>query len=122
MGRSVLVVDDHAGFRAEARRLLEDDGFEVVGEAADAAGAVREASRLQPDLVVLDVGLPDRNGLDLVRPLRDVAPGAFVILVSGRREDEYGGRVARSGADSFVEKMRLAPGVLGALMPDRSNR
>ncbi len=119
MGRSVLVVDDHLGFRAEARQLLEGDGFDVIGEAGDGAGAVREALRLQPDLVVLDIGLPDGSGLDLVRPLRDIAPGTCVVLVSGRREDEYGGRVARSGADAFIEKMRLAPGVLRGLMLQR---
>jgi len=122
MGRSVLVVDDHRRFRAEARQLLEDDGFDVVGEAEDAAGALREATRLQPDLVLLDVGLPDGSGLDVVTPLRHVSPGSFVVLVSGRREDEYGDRVARSGADAFVEKTRLAPGVLGTLLPDGDDR
>ena len=119
MSRSVLVVDDHGGFRAEARRLLEDDGFDVVGEAADAAGALREAARLQPDLVLLDVGLPDGSGLEMVAPLRLVSPGSLVVLVSGRGADEYGDRVARSGADAFIEKMALSPGVVDGLVSGR---
>ena len=119
MGRSVLVVDDHDRFRAEARQLLEDDGFDVIGEAEDAAGALREAARLRPDLVLLDVGLPDGSGIEVVGPLRDVSPGSLVVLVSGRRESEYGDRVARSGADAFVEKTALSPGVVAGLVSDR---
>jgi DNA-binding NarL/FixJ family response regulator len=119
MARSVLVVDDHRRFRAEARQLLEDDGFDVVGEAEDAAGALREAARLQPDLVLLDIGLPDGSGLEAVASLRSVSPGSLVVLVSGRRADEYGDRVARSGADAFVEKMALSPGVIAGLVSDR---
>lgn len=118
MGPSVLVVDDHASFRSEARALLEADGLNVVGEAADAAGALEEAARLQPDVVLLDIGLPDGSGLDIVGPLRDRAPGALVVLVSGRREAEYGRRVATSGADAFVEKIRLTPGAIPTLLAE----
>ncbi len=116
MRRSALVVDDHRGFRAEARELLEGDGFEVVGETGDAAGAVREAGRLRPDLVVLDIGLPDASGLDVVVPIRAASPTSLVVLVSGRPAGDYGDRVEASGADAFVEKAWLAPGVLSALL------
>lgn len=116
MRRSVLLVDDHPGFRGEARRLLEGDGFDVIGEAADAATAMSEVTRLQPSVIVLDVGLPDASGLDIVGGLRDRSAGAIVVLVSGRQEAEYGGSVARSGADAFVEKARLSPGVMTDLL------
>ena len=71
MRPSVLVVDDHEGFRAEARAMFEGEGFEVVGEAADGTGALAAVARLRPGIVVLDVGLPDASGLDLVDGIRD---------------------------------------------------
>lgn len=119
MAWTALIVDDHPGFRSEARQLLVVDGFEVVGEARDAADALRQAARLRPDLVVLDIGLPDMSGLELVGRLRDASSRSLVVLVSGRTESEYGGNVAASGADAFLEKMALAPGVLGALVGGR---
>ncbi len=69
MAHTVLIVDDHPSFRATARMLLELEGYEVVGEAPDGLSAVEEARRLQPDLVLLDVNLPDIDGFD-------VAPGS----------------------------------------------
>ena len=62
MSRTALIVDDHRLFRASARMLLEVEGFDVVGEAADGAEAVSEAHRLRPDVLVLDVQLPDMTG------------------------------------------------------------
>ena len=62
---TVLVVDDHQGFRSRARLLLEADGYEVVGEAADGRSALAEARRLRPDLVLLDVQLPDLDGFEV---------------------------------------------------------
>jgi DNA-binding NarL/FixJ family response regulator len=117
---SVLIVDDHDGFRREARALLEADGLDVVGEAGTAAAAIAETTRLRPRLVVLDIGLPDRSGLDFVVALREASPGAVVVLVSGRAEVEFGGRVAAAGADAFIEKARLVPGTIPALMDGRS--
>ncbi len=65
MSKTVLVVDDHAGFRSRVRLLLETEGYEVVGEAADGQTAVEEARRLLPDIVVLDIQLPDTDGFDV---------------------------------------------------------
>jgi DNA-binding NarL/FixJ family response regulator len=113
---TVLVVDDHVGFRAEARALLELDGLDVVGEAGTVAEALALTAHLQPDVVLLDVGLPDGDGLEIVGRLRERSPGAAVVLTSGRREQDYGGRVARSAADAFVEKSALGPGVIPALL------
>jgi DNA-binding NarL/FixJ family response regulator len=107
MSRRVLVVDDHAGFRLEAHRALEDAGFEVVGEAVDGASGLDAAARQSPDLILLDVALPDANGIDLVGPIRTAAPGARVVLISSRRRSEFGDRIAASSADGFVDKVAL---------------
>ena len=66
---SVLIVDDHPSFRATARLLLESEGFEVVGEAADGAAGLRDARALEPDLVLLDVQLPDIDGFEVAAQL-----------------------------------------------------
>jgi DNA-binding NarL/FixJ family response regulator len=104
---TVLLVDDHPGFRREAGRLLRDAGFDVVGEAGDAADGLSAAARMTPDLILLDIALPDGSGLDLVAPLRIAAPGARVVLISSRRQSEYGRRIEASTADGFVDKVAL---------------
>ena len=71
MGKSVLIVDDHPSFRASARRMLEADGYGVVGEAEDGAAALAAAEQLRPDLVLLDVRLPDIDGFEVARRLLD---------------------------------------------------
>ena len=84
MQSRVLIVDDHVGFRGEARTLLESAGYEVVGEAATASAATAAAASLQPDLVILDIGLPDGSGLDATAEIRAAAPRTAVVLVSVR--------------------------------------
>ena len=116
MSVSVLLVDDHERFRFEARAMLEAEGFEVAAEAGDAASALREAERITPDVVLLDLGLPDRSGLDLVVPIRSVAPHARVILVSARPRTDYGERIEASGADAFIDKAALTPASLAAAL------
>ena len=76
MALTVLIVDDHPSFRASARVLLEAEGFDVIGEAADGASGIAEAQRLRPDLVLLDVQLPDIDGFDVASRLSNGAgPG-----------------------------------------------
>ena len=104
MPRTVVIVDDHARFRRSARKLLELEGFDVIGEAADGASALVEVQRLRPDLVLLDVQLPDASGLDLV-PL--LSPISEVLLVSSRDRADVAGRVGRSGALGFIPKDQL---------------
>jgi DNA-binding NarL/FixJ family response regulator len=108
VGHRVLIVDDHPSFRATARVLLEAEGFDVVGEAADGASALTEAGRLQPELVLLDVQLPDIDGFDVAARLtgRDDSPA--VILVSSRDSSDFGPLVSRSGARGFVPKAELS--------------
>src|ERR1700710_2158127 len=95
---TTLIVDDHALFRSTARMLLESEGYVVVGEAADGAEAVAAASALHPDLVVLDVQLPDITGFDVSRRLTHDGFSGRIVLVSSRAASEYGELVSDSGA------------------------
>jgi DNA-binding NarL/FixJ family response regulator len=102
-------VDDHPSFRATARVLLEAEGFDVVGEAADGASALTEAGRLQPEVVLLDVQLPDIDGFDVAARLTGGDnDGPVVILVSSRDSSDFGPLVMRSGARGFVPKAELS--------------
>ena len=113
---TVLIVDDHAAFRASARTLLELEGFAVVAEAADAASGLELARRLQPDLVLLDVVLPDGSGFDVAERLAHARLRSQVVLTSSRDRADYGRRVRRSGALGFVPKDRLSGAALSALL------
>src|SRR3954465_628644 len=78
----VLIIDDHAPFRAAAREVLEQRGFAVVAEATGAKAGLEAVEALAPDAVVLDVHLADGNGIDVCRALTDANPGLAVLLVS----------------------------------------
>lgn len=108
MSRRVLIVDDQEGFRAVARELLSSWGFDVVGEAADGLSAVDEAVRLHPDVVLLDVRLPRRDGFAVAKVLADRTPEAAVVLVSSHDAADLAPLVARSPARGFLTKDRLS--------------
>jgi DNA-binding NarL/FixJ family response regulator len=108
MDPRLLIVDDHASFRGFARRLLSLDGFEVVGEAADGAGAISAARLLRPDVVLLDVQLPDLDGFRVAEALTAGDGAPAVVLVSSRSREDYGAQVARSTACGFVAKAELS--------------
>jgi DNA-binding NarL/FixJ family response regulator len=113
---TVLIVDDHASFRRAARVLLESDGYEVIGEAVDGASALNESRRLRPDVVLLDVGLPDQSGLDLAGELAAEPDPPAVVLVSSRDQSDYGPLIGRSGARGFIAKSRLSATALQELI------
>jgi CheY-like chemotaxis protein len=104
--RTVLIVDDYAPFRDSARGLLEGGGFDVVGEAEDGAEALRVAQEVRPDVVLLDVHLPDIDGFEVAARLRDLDPAAEVVLTSSR--DDYAPLVADSAARAFIRKDALS--------------
>ena len=116
--RRVLIVDDHAGFRAAARALLEADGFAVIGEADAGGSAVDAALALQPDAVLLDVQLPDVNGFDVCERIKAVAPAAGVVLTSGRGGSAYRTRLAASSALGFIPKDAFVPGAFAGVLGD----
>jgi|SRR6185437_10153886 len=105
---SVLIVDDHPEFRAQARALLVAAGYHVVGEAADGESGVRVARDSRPDVLLLDVQLPDINGFEVARRLRDEPEPPLIVLISSRDAADYGSRVRRSGALGFISKAELS--------------
>jgi len=114
---SLLIVDDHPGFRRFARKLLEAAGYDVVGDAADGAAALAAAERLDPDVVLLDVLLPDMTGFDVTRVLS--AQGRdrpVVVLTSSRTESDFGERVTMSPARGFISKSELTATALAAVL------
>lgn len=116
MTQTVLIVDDHAGFRASARSLLECGGFSVVGEAETGAEAIELARRLRPAIVLLDVQLPDLDGFEVAERLRDVADPPQVILTSTRESADYGSLIASAPACGFVGKGELSADAVRALL------
>jgi DNA-binding NarL/FixJ family response regulator len=108
VSRTVLIVDDHEDFRRTARVVLEADGFEVVGEAADGVSAIAEAERLRPGLVLLDVQLPGVDGFEVASRLAEARDPPTVILVSSRDTSSYRRRLAQSSARAFIPKSELS--------------
>jgi DNA-binding NarL/FixJ family response regulator len=116
MAQRVLIVDDHAEFRRLARALLERAGFVVVGEANDGAGTFRAVDAQHPEIVLLDVQLPDCNGFDVARALCDRDDAPAVVMTSSRDMSDFGRRLERSGARGFIPKSRLTGSALAALV------
>lgn len=116
MRPTVLIVDDHADFRASARALLEAEGFDVVGEAAGGEEAVAEAERLRPQVVLLDIQLPGDDGFAVAERLADGGNGATVILISSREATAYGSRLHTAAARGFIAKRTLSGEALAALL------
>jgi DNA-binding NarL/FixJ family response regulator len=114
---TVLIVDDHPTFRATARALLESEGFDVVGEAFDGATALEAAGTLNPDLVLLDVQLPDTDGFTIASKLTANGGRSLVVLTSSRDQADFGCLVAQSGARGFIPKAELSGAALSALLP-----
>ena len=112
----VLIVDDHAPFRDAARRVLSAAGFDVVAGAADAADALRLARELRPDVILVDIQLPDADGFQLARELTGRPGAPVVVLVSGRPRSDYGGLVERSGARGFIDKAEFSGPRLRAVL------
>jgi two-component system, NarL family, nitrate/nitrite response regulator NarL len=104
--KTVLVVDDYQPFRDSVRGLLEAGSFDVVGEAEDGTSAVRLAEELRPEVVLLDVHMPDLDGFEVARRLAKLESPPIVVLTSSR--DDYGALVPASAAHSFVRKDALS--------------
>jgi DNA-binding NarL/FixJ family response regulator len=113
---TVLIVDDHAEFRASARALLEAEGFDVVGEAATGDEAVVEVERVRPDVVLLDIVLPDHDGFVVAERLAAGSAAPAVVLISSREAAAYGPRIARASVRGFIPKRALSGAALAGLV------
>ena len=116
VAKTVLVVDDHPSFRVTARALLETEGFAVIGEAEDGASALECVTRLHPDVVLLDVQLPDMDGFAVAHRLREDGDRAVVILTSSRDAADFGSLIEASGARGFVAKADLSGAAITELL------
>ena len=116
MAQSVLIVDDHAPFRARARTVLEDDGFRVVGEAADGEEAVAAAQRLRPEIVLLDIQLPGLDGFEVADRLAAEPHPPAVVLISSRSVGAYRQRLKVSPVRGFIAKAEFSGECLLALL------
>jgi DNA-binding NarL/FixJ family response regulator len=116
MARTVVIVDDHPSFRSSARMLLESDGFEVIGEAATGEEGVDVALELRPDLVLLDVNLPDIDGFEVATRISADTEAPAIILTSSRDSTDFGPLVQKSGALGFVPKSELSGAALEDLL------
>lgn len=117
MAPTVVIVDDHAGFRARAAALLERAGYRVVGSCADGRSALSLLAAVRPDVVLLDVQLPDIDGFGVIEQLGEDRPA--VVLISSREAADYGARVARSGAAGFISKADLSAASLAEAVAGR---
>lgn len=116
MSPTLLIIDDHAAFRAGARALLEADGYEVVGEAGDARAGLDAARTLKPDVVLLDVRLPDMDGFQVVGCLAARGCAAAVVVTSSSDDPLYPERALNSGARGFVAKHDVCGAALDRLL------
>jgi len=113
---TILIVDDHAAFRLEARRLLEAEGFTVIGEAADGEAALLLATNERPDVLLLDIGLPDIDGFAVTDRLASIDPPISVILTSSRDASIYGTRIRDATSLGFLRKDELSGDAIRNLM------
>jgi DNA-binding NarL/FixJ family response regulator len=113
--QTVLIVDDHAGFRRVAREILEADGYRVIAESATGGDALEAAARMRPALVLLDVGLPDIDGIQVAGLLTAADGDRAVILVSSRDATDYEPLLELCGARGFIPKAELCGSAIAAL-------
>jgi DNA-binding NarL/FixJ family response regulator len=111
---SVLIVDDHAAFRESASALLEAEGFDVIGEAADGDEAVEHVRRLRPQIVLLDIQLPGPDGFAVAKQLASMPEPPAVVLISSREAAAYGPRLRSAEARGFIAKRELSGAALAA--------
>ncbi len=116
MRTTVLIVDDHADFRASASALLQAEGFDVVGDVANGVDVADAVERLRPDLVLLDIQLTDLDGFTVAERLATTIDPPHVVLISSREAAAYGSRLQLSPALGFLAKRELSGASLAALL------
>lgn len=113
---SVVVADDHPLFRDGIRRLLENDpGIEVAGEAATGPEAIEVVRKTRPQVVLLDVSMPGRGGLETLRELKERDPEVRVLILTVHPEDQFAVRCLKAGADGYLTKTALPQVLVSAI-------
>ncbi len=116
MPTTILIVDDNEGVRNSLMRILEKDrGFRVVGEAGDGSEALELARALSPDLILMDLAMPQVDGLEATRRIKAEQPETKVIIFTRYQDDAYRQAATRSGADAFLPKVTRVPELLAAI-------
>jgi CheY-like chemotaxis protein len=116
MAKTVLIVDDHASFRRAVRLVLEYEGYEVVGEAADGEQALAAAGDLSPELVLLDVHMPGIDGFEVASRLTELGDPPVIVMTSSRERADFGPLVEESGAHGFIHKADLSGPAISAVL------
>jgi DNA-binding NarL/FixJ family response regulator len=117
VAQTILIIDHHPSFRRIARLVLEAEGFVVVGDATSGEAGVVETIRLNPDVVLLDIGLPDIDGFEVAARLRTAGVGSEIIFTSSRDASDFGPSVGEFGARGFIPKAELSGETVRALVP-----
>jgi len=116
---TIVIVADHAGFRAFARALLEADGFTVLAEAQDGASAIEACERLDPDVVLVDIVLPGRDGFALSAQLAQGSARPAVVLTSSRPATAYARQLQTTTARGFLPKEDLSGSAIRSVLEAR---
>ena len=118
----VVIADDHPQFRSATRLMLESAGYDVIGEASDAEEAVAECHRLHPDLLILDVQLPDYDGFAVADELSHDTDAPTIVLVSNREASDYGTLIDDAKIAGFISKIDFSEPALRALIGEDDRR
>lgn len=102
--KKVLIVDDAAFMRVSIRNMVTKNGFEVAGEAENGLVAIQKYAEIRPDIVTMDITMPEMNGLDALKAIRQIDPGAVVVMVSALGQESMVREAVLSGAKGFVVK------------------
>jgi DNA-binding response OmpR family regulator len=114
--QTIVIVDDHPSFLAAARFALESEGFDVIGVATDGESALRETVRSCPQIVLLDVSLPDMDGFEVASRLRAAGVSSTIVFTSSRDGSDFGSLVTASGGAGFIAKAELSGDRLRAVV------
>jgi DNA-binding NarL/FixJ family response regulator len=119
----ILLADDHEIVREGLRNLLEkQEGFEVVAEAEDGLTAVKKAKKLSPDLIIMDIGMPDLNGIEATRQILAESPHIKIIALSMHAETRFVSEMLKAGASAYLLKDSAFEELIQAIQASRSNK
>ena len=104
MGKNVLIVDDSAFMRKILRDILENIGYNIVGEASDGKEAVELYKKLNPDIVTMDIILPDKTGIDIVKKIKKIDNNARIVMITAMGHEQLVAEAISAGASDFIVK------------------